>query len=70
MSVLKRNREIAYTEFERQMCNICKELKARLSTLPARYHKYLDRKIYEPASRAFEAVILANEKNAYNDKER
>ena len=70
MSVLKRNREIAYTEFERQMCNICKELKARLSTLPVRYHKYLDRKIYEPASRAFEAVIIANEKNAYNDRER
>lgn len=70
MSVLRSKREVAFTEFERQMSNICKELKARLSTLPVRYHKYLDRKIYEPASHAFEAVIIANEKNAHNDKER
>lgn len=61
MAVIRRKRAIAYTEFERQMENICKELKSRLGSLPARYHKYLDRRIYEPASHAYSAVILANE---------
>lgn len=68
MAVIRRKRAVAYTEFERQMENICKELKSRLASLPARYHKYLDRRIYEPASHAYSAVILANEQAA-NDEQ-
>lgn len=64
MAVLRRKRAVAFTEFERQMANICKELNARLNTLPARYHKYLDRRIYEPANQAYTDTILANEQNS------
>lgn len=69
MAVLRRKRAGAYTEFERQMGKICTEAKNRLNTLPTRYRKYLSRKIYEPASRAYEALILANEKAARNEAE-
>lgn len=66
MAVLRRKRAVAFTEFERQMANICKELNARLNTLPARYHKYLDRRIYEPANQAYADTILANEQSDRN----
>jgi len=66
MAVLRRNRNVAFCEFERQMMNICRELKSRLGSLPARYHKYLDRRIYEPANQAYSAVIRANELNNKN----
>lgn len=68
MAVIRRKRAVAYTEFERQTENICKELKSRLESLPARYHKYLDRRIYEPASHAYSAVILANEQETRDEQ--
>lgn len=64
MSVLARMRNIAFTEFERQAINICKESKNRLNTLPSRYKKFFNRRIYEPTNRACDAVILANEQDA------
>ena len=64
MAVLRRKRAVAFSEFERQMGNLCKELKARLNTLPARYKKFLNHRIYEPASHAYSAVIIANEQNS------
>lgn len=64
MAVLRRKRAVAFSEFERQMGNLCKELKARLNTLPSRYKKFLSRRIYEPANHAYSAVIIANEQNS------
>lgn len=63
MSVLRSNRQVAFTEFERQMGIICREVKNRLSSVPARYRKFINPKLYEPASKAYRCVTLANEQS-------
>lgn len=63
MSVLRGKRKVAFTEFERQMGVICRVIKDRLNSVPARYRKFINPKLYEPANKAYTAVILANEQS-------
>lgn len=63
MSVLKNKRKTAFSEFERQMLLLCRYTKDRLNTVPARYKKFVNPKIYNPTNKASTAVILANEQN-------
>lgn len=61
MAVLRSRRSLAYSEFERHMGRIHKDLAERMSAKPVRYHKHVCKGLYEPMSRAYDAVILANE---------
>lgn len=63
MSVLKNKRKTAFSEFERQMLLLCRYTKDRLNTVPARYKKFVNPKIYDPTNKASTAVILANEQS-------
>lgn len=63
MSVLKNKRKTAFSEFERQMLLICRYTKDRLNSIPTRYKKFVNPKIYEPTNKASTAVILANEQS-------
>ena len=42
---------------------ICRHMKDRLNSVPVRYRKFICPKIYDPANRAYTAVILANEQS-------
>lgn len=64
MSVLKNKRKTAFSEFERQMLLLCRYTKDRLNSVPARYKKFINPKIYDPTNKAATAVILANEQNS------
>lgn len=64
MSVLRSRRKVAYSEFERQMANICRYTNDRLGSVPARYRKFLYPKVYNPMNAAYTNLILANEQNA------
>lgn len=64
MSVLKNKRKTAFSEFERQMILLCRYTKDRLNSVPARYKKFINPKIYDPTNKAMTAVILANEQNS------
>lgn len=72
MSVLRSKRAIAYSEFERQMAKIHRDLEQRMHALPVRYKKHVCKKLYEPMNRAYDALIMANEQkgrtNAINEK--
>lgn len=61
MSVLRSQRNIAYSEFERQMAIVHKDLESRMRALPVRYKKHVCRKVYEPMNRAYNALIIADE---------
>lgn len=61
MAVLRSQRTTAYSEFERNMGAIHKDLEQRMHALPVRYKKHLCKSLYEPMNRAYDAVILANE---------
>lgn len=61
MAVLRSKRTLAYSEFERQMGNICRDLDQRMHALPVRYKKHVCKKLYEPMIRAYDAAIMANE---------
>lgn len=61
MGVLRSRREIAYSEFERNMWKIHKDIEARMHAIPARYKKHVCNKLYEPMNRAYNALIIANE---------
>lgn len=68
MTVVKSKRGIAFSEFEWHMAAIVRETKQRLNPVPARYRKFIYPRIYEPTSRAYTAVILANEINARTEE--
>lgn len=61
MAVLRSQQTLAYSEFERNMGIIHKDLEQRMHALPARYKKHICKRLYEPMNRAYDAVILANE---------
>lgn len=61
MAVLRSRRTTAYSEFERNMGIIHKDLEQRMHALPVRYKKHICKGLYEPMNRAYDAVILANE---------
>ena len=61
MGVLRSRRAIAYSEFERHMWKIHINLESRMHALPARYKKHVCDKLYAPLSRAYDALIIADE---------
>ena len=61
MGVLRSRRAIAYSEFERHMWKIHINLESRMHALPARYKKHVCDKLYAPLSRAYDALIMADE---------
>lgn len=61
MAVLRSKRDIAPSEFERNMRNIHIDLESRMHALPVRYKKHVCAKLYEPMSRAYNALIIADE---------
>ena len=61
MGVLRSRRSIAYSEFERHMWKIHINLESRMHALPARYKKHICDKLYTPLSRAYDALIMADE---------
>lgn len=64
MSVLRSKRKVAFSEFERQMANICRYTSDRLNAVPSRYRKFLYPKVYNPMNAAYTNLILANEQSA------
>lgn len=68
MSVHARKRKIAYGEFEHNMRRFCKQLYERLNSVPARYQRYINPKLYNTANRAYTALIYANEQNGNSEK--
>ena len=70
MSVHARKRKIAYGEFEHNMRRFCKQLYERLNSVPARYQRYINPKLYNSANRAYTALIYANEQNGNTEKGR
>ena len=61
MGVLRSRRGLAYSEFERNMSKIHRELESRMHALPARYKKHICDRLYEPMNRAYDALIIADE---------
>lgn len=61
MSVHKSKRKVAFTEFERQMINLCRHTDERLRALPSRYKMYLYPKLYGPVNKAMYNTVLARE---------
>lgn len=61
MGVLRSRRGIAYSEFERNMEKIHRDLEARMHALPARYKKHLCDRLYEPMNACYNALIIADE---------
>lgn len=61
MGVLRSRRGIAYSEFERNMEILHKNLADRMHALPARYKKHLCEPLYEPMNRCLNALIIADE---------
>lgn len=72
MSVLRSRRGIAFSEFERNMWKIHRDLENRMHGIPARYKKHVCDKLYEPMNRAYNALIIANEQKggSYAAKEK
>lgn len=68
MSVHARKRKIAYGEFEHNMRRFCKQLNERLKSVPARYQRYINPKLYNSSNRAYTALIYANEQNGNTEK--
>lgn len=66
MAVLRSKRTLAYSEFERQMAKIHKDLSERMHALPARYKKHVCKKLYEPMNRAYDALILSDEQKGHS----
>ena len=61
MSVLRSRRGVAYSEFERNMQNIHRDLENRMHSMPARYKKHVCDKLYGPMNLAYNALIIADE---------
>lgn len=61
MSVYVSRRKVAYSEFVFQMMRICDHIDERAKSLPSRYKKFLNPKLYDPMNKAYCACIRANE---------
>lgn len=61
MAVLRSKRGIAYSEFERNMAIIHRNLESRMHALPVRYRKHLCDPLYEPMNACYNALIIADE---------
>lgn len=61
MSVYVSRQKVAYSEFEFQLIRICNKIDERAKSLPSRYKKYLNPKLYGPMNQAYRACIRANE---------
>ena len=61
MGVLRSRRGIAYSEFERNMEKIHRDLEARMHALPARYKRHICDRLYEPMNACYNALIIADE---------
>lgn len=64
MSVIASKRQTAFSEFERQAILLCQYTSDRLKRVPARYKKFINPKIYNPANKALTALICANEESS------
>lgn len=61
MGVLRSRRGIAYSEFERNMAKIHRDLEARMHALPVRYKKHVCDRLYNPMNECYNALIIADE---------
>ena len=61
MGVLRSRRGIAYSEFERNMAKIHRDLEQRMHALPSRYKKHICDRLYEPMNQCYNALIIADE---------
>lgn len=61
MAVHRAYRSVAWSEFERNMGILHRDLTQRLDAVPARLKKFIYPDIYNPMNRAYDALILANE---------
>ena len=70
MAIHRSDRNTAFTEFERWMSVVHTMTEDRLRSVPARYHKFFDARIFAPVGRAYTETILANEANGKTEQGR